>query len=66
MAAIDDIKVELLPTKATFAALLWEWLDDHRYSNAFTVRIWFIKHTFTFGELFPVFELVLGPQPQRF
>jgi hypothetical protein len=59
MAAIDEVDLGGV-SKTIVAAMLWQWLDKCRFHKAFTVKFWFVKKDFTFEDLFPVFEMILG------
>ena len=65
MPALDDVAgqvgagfdVQMAKT------LLWQWLESRRNQTAWRANFWFIHRSFTFGDLFPVFTLLLGPEP---
>lgn len=65
MAAIDEIRVSATPTKEAIAAVLWQWLYAHRDEVVYTVHFWFITKSFTYGDLFPVFETLLGSRGSK-
>lgn len=66
MAAIDEVSLTGITTKSEVAAGLWNWIDDHRFETVFSIGFLFWKKTWTWEDLFPAIEKLLGPQPQRF
>jgi hypothetical protein len=72
MAALQEVNAKastgnyISPSeKAALAAALWGWIEQHKNDRVWTVKFWIISKTFTIGDLYPVFELVLGPAPLR-
>lgn len=47
--------------KSIIAAALWAWLRANKDTKVYTISFWIIRKTLTFGDLFPVFVLILGP-----
>ena len=66
MAAIHEVRVASTSgasevDKTALAAALWQWLRQHRNDKVYTINFWIIRKTLTFGDLFPVFTMILGP-----
>lgn len=65
MAAIHEVQLSATGTsgvdKSAVAAALWKWLRQHKDDKVYTINFWIIRKTLTFGDLFPVFTLILGP-----
>jgi hypothetical protein len=45
---------------------IWEWVIRHKDEEAFTVKVWFIRKTFRWGELELLLIKLLGPNPTSY
>lgn len=66
MAWVDEANARLGLSGPILNALkdfVWAVAIQHQ-DETFTLRVWFFRKTFKIRDLFPVFELILGPAPQ--
>lgn len=45
------------------APLVWAYFRQHEHDKIWTVRVWIITKTFTWGDLRPVLTAIFGPDP---
>jgi hypothetical protein len=65
MSYMAEASSKLNISSATTNALkdfIWMVIADHK-DDEFTLKVWFFRKTFKIGDLYSVFELVLGPPP---
>ena len=65
MSYMQEASNRLNLSSATTNALkdfIWLIIKDHA-EDEFTLKVWFFRKTFKIRDLYPVFELVLGPPP---